>query len=976
MVAQKRLHPRLSALLREKGWEGLTGAQAAALGPLLAGHHVLLTAPTGHGKTEAALLPVLSRILAERDALAAHKQPWPQGFKALYVTPLRALNRDLMQRLDTWSHALDLAIGVRHGDTSQSERARQSRSPPDLLITTPETVQLLLYGDTLRRHLRTVRFVILDEVHELAASERGAQLAVALERIEQVIAQPEALALAKARARDCPPDAAKVSGFQRIGLSATVADTTAVARFLAGSERTAEVVRVDAVKELRLAVRVAAVGEEDRVFAAKLTLPAPVVAQLRMVRDLVARHHRVLVFQNTRDGAELLASRSAMLDAEPRADAASDADAAPLLGLHHGSLSPEHRADVEDRFKAGELHGLVATSSLELGIDIGAIDHIVQVHSPRSVARLVQRLGRAGHRVGAVSEGTLVAGGPEDVLECMAVARAAAEGRLEPLGMRAAPLVVLANQLVALTNEYAHLGRSWCWSVVTQAAPFSDLDEGIFAAVWQALLDLRTVYADDGAKDRYGRSGRSRRHFLDHIGLIPDERAYRVIDESTKRSVGTVDDAFVAAGLHPGALFVMAGRSWQVLEIEAEAQRVRVAPAKDLGAVPQWTGSQLPVSLQVAQEVARLRGSVAHRDRAALAPYPADEHALAVAAQPIYDHQAKGLEVPTDMVVTLESARGAMVVNVALGTRGNEALGRITQALLHQRLGAYVGMDSDAYRIHFMLPTKVSATDLQELWASLDAETLDLLVAMVLRESPLVRHHLVHVAKHFGALPKTVDPNRFSRAKLDGLLANFALHEETMDRLVHDRLDLAAVATWLRDVAAGRVRFVAQAMGPLSVLGADEARRMVAPPPPNDALLAKVRERVEASDVMMACTNCQHTWDEVAGELPQRPKCRRCGSLQIACLRPWLKDRVRLLAARPDRLAKDDLLERERIVRNGVLVASFGRPACLALVARGIGADTAARILQKTADQEDPHFWREILRAELEFARTNAYWRR
>src|ERR1051326_7651758 len=178
------LHPRLVELLRSQGWTGLTEAQRAAQGPLQARSHVLLVAPTGHGKTEAALLPVLSRILEERDALAAKGKPWPVGFKALYVTPLRALNRDLMGRLTSWAAGLGIAMGVRHGDTTQAERARQARSPPDLLITTPETLQLLLYGDTLRRHLATVRFVVVDEVHDLAQSERGAQMLVALERLE------------------------------------------------------------------------------------------------------------------------------------------------------------------------------------------------------------------------------------------------------------------------------------------------------------------------------------------------------------------------------------------------------------------------------------------------------------------------------------------------------------------------------------------------------------------------------------------------------------------------------------------------------------------------------------------------------------------------------------------------------------------------------------------------------------------------
>ncbi|HET6399111.1 MAG TPA: DEAD/DEAH box helicase, partial [Candidatus Thermoplasmatota archaeon] len=198
------LHPRLDELLRSQGWKELTAPQEAALQPLLDGRHALVVAPTGHGKTEAAMLPVISRMLAERDRLAARGQAWPTGFKALYITPLRALNRDLLNRLHGWGKALGFGIGVRHGDTPPAERQRQARQPPDVLITTPETLQLLLYGDTLRAHLGTVRFVVLDEVHDLLQSERGSQLLVALERLEEVIGQPPALRASKAAERPGP----------------------------------------------------------------------------------------------------------------------------------------------------------------------------------------------------------------------------------------------------------------------------------------------------------------------------------------------------------------------------------------------------------------------------------------------------------------------------------------------------------------------------------------------------------------------------------------------------------------------------------------------------------------------------------------------------------------------------------------------------------------------------------------------------
>lgn len=963
------LHPRLGQLLEEQGWTGLTQAQEAALVPLSQGKHALVVAPTGHGKTEAALLPVLSRMLAERDALVAQKRRWPTGFKALYVTPLRALNRDLMTRLESWSKALRFNIGVRHGDTSPGERAKQARDPPDLLLTTPETLQLLLYGDTLRRHLTTVRFVVIDEIHDLAVSERGSQLLVALERLEEVVGQGAEAAAAKAAERTGPTESAARpgGGFQRIGLSATVADPAAVAQLLVGhdtdgKQRPVDVVRIAAQKRIRLAVDYPEPGPEAPELCAKLSLPLAAVAQIEAVRRLVAQHERVLIFSNTRDAAELLASRSALLDTEMGRE--------PILGLHHGSLAAEHRADVEARFKSGELRALVATSSLELGIDVGAIDHVVQLQSPRSVARLVQRLGRSGHTVAGIADGTILASGPEDVLECAAVARRARTGDLEPLRMRGTPLVVLANQVVALSNEYAGLDRDWTRRLVRRSGPFTDLDDDLFDGVWDALLELKTLYGDDERPERIGRSGRGRKHFLEHISLIPDERAYKVIDESTKRAVGSVDDAFVAAALPPGAAFVMAGRPWNVLEVQVEERRVRVAPAKDLAAVPQWSGSQLPVSFEVAQEVARLRGELASgADVEGLGGKARD-----IALEPILQHKEQGLAVPTDTLVTLEVGKRVVIVNVALGTRGNEALARITQALLHQRLGAPVGVDSDAYRIHVTLPAQRPAQELVDLWNSLTPEGLDLLLSLALRDSPLLRHHLVHVAKLFGALPAQIDPNQFTRAKLDRLLANPSLEEEAIARLVWDRMDIDAVATFLRGVRSGAITFAVQAIGPLSLLGQEETRRLMAPPRSNEALLAAVRKRIEEADILLACCACGNAWASTVHMLPRKVVCRRCQSIQVACLRPWNEDKVPLLRRRD--LNDDEKEERERIVRNGSLVASMGTIACRALVARGIGPETAARILQKVSDPENPNFWREVLQAELTFARTHAYWKR
>jgi ATP-dependent Lhr-like helicase len=283
-------------------------------------------------------------------------------------------------------------------------------------------------------------------------------------------------------------------------------------------------------------------------------------------------------------------------------------------------------------------------------------------------------------------------------------------------------------------------------------------------------------------------------------------------------------------------------------------------------------------------------------------------------------------------------------------------------------------MESDAYRIHFTLPEARPADQVLEVWKGLDAGSIDLLLSLVLKESPFVRYHLVHVAKQFGALPGTFDSDRFTRGKLDALFEHLALQEETLARLIHDRMDVPAVAAFVGRLARGEVEVTIQAQGPLTFLGREDTRRLVATAPTDAIALDAVRKRIEDSDALLACASCGNHWQSKVRLLPRSLHCRRCSSIQIACLRPWNEDKVPLLR-RKDKLTPEERNERERMVRNAAIVGSFGSLACRCLVARGVGPDTAARILQKVADPDDPAFWREILQAELTFARTNAYWR-
>jgi ATP-dependent Lhr-like helicase len=369
-------------LVEQKGFSKPTEPQEKTIPKILDGKNVLLISPTATGKTEAAFLPVLSMLL---------KEPKTPGIKVLYITPLRALNRDMLDRLQWWCNSLDIKLAVRHGDTETKERTRQSRSPPDILITTPETLQAILSGWVLRQHLQALKWIVIDEVHELADSKRGSQLSLALERIRSLIGKD----------------------FQMIGLSATIGSPEKVAQFLVGTKRPVEIIRVPVAKMVKLQVIYPKPTEDDVRFAAKIYTHPEVAARLRIIRDYMTKRKSVLLFTNTRSISEVLASRFKVRDIDFP------------ISIHHGSLAKVSRIAAENGLKRGELKGLIATSSLELGIDVGRIDFVIQYMSPRQVTRLIQRVGRAGHTYGDVAEGVIIGMDSDDTLEALVIARRA-----------------------------------------------------------------------------------------------------------------------------------------------------------------------------------------------------------------------------------------------------------------------------------------------------------------------------------------------------------------------------------------------------------------------------------------------------------------------------------------------------------------------------------------------------------------------
>ncbi len=572
-----------------------TPAQALGWPAIAKGGNVLIQAPTGSGKTLAAFLYGIDRLDASPG----------EGLRLLYVSPLKALNYDVERNLRGPLAGLrsELRVAVRTGDTPQKERQQMARKPPDILITTPESLFLILTSQA-REMLRTVETLILDEVHAVAGTKRGAHLALTVERLDQLVQSP----------------------VQRIGLSATQRPLEEIGRFVSGG-RPIELVDAGRAKELDLEVVVPVEDMRELPSNSALSYPAPADGQemdagtelgarsiwpsiYPEILRLVEQHRSTIVFVNNRRLAERLALRLNEL-AERE-----------LARAHHGSLAREQRVEVEELLKKGEIPCLVATSSLELGIDMGAVDLVIQVESPKSVARGLQRVGRAGHELGAVSKGRIFPKFRADLLESAVVARRMRDGAIEETVIPRNPLDVLAQQVVAICAE-EEVAVDDLHELVRGAYPFSDLSRvqlenvldmlaGRYPSDEFAELRPRITWDRTGGTIR-GLAG-ARRLAVTNAGTIPDRGLFTVQLADSGSKVGELDEEMVYEA-RAGQTFLLGASSWRIEEITRD--RVLVSPAPGVpGAVPFWKGEGVGRPFELGQAIGHAtRELVALADR-------------------------------------------------------------------------------------------------------------------------------------------------------------------------------------------------------------------------------------------------------------------------------------------------------------------------------------------------------------------------
>lgn len=936
------LNPRIQDALSKQGFVVPTEPQEKTIPAVLAGEHVLLIAPTGSGKTESAVLPVLNSILQKKsDGTKGEKH----GIMVLYITPLRALNRDMLSRLEWWGKELDIKLAVRHGDTTTYERQKQSLKPPEILVTTPETLQVMLTGKRLRNNLRTITHVIIDEVHELASSKRGAQLSIALERLVEVSGE-----------------------FQRLGLSATIGKPDVIGQFLAGTERTARIIEVSLLKKMGFNVVCPKPTQEDRASSKKLMCTPEMASYLRIISDIVRNHKSTLIFVNTRESAEALGSRFNMLNIP--------------IGVHHGSLSREARIEAEENFKKGILTGLICTSSMELGIDIGDVDHVIQYMSPREVTRLIQRVGRAGHRLGIASNGTIITTCADDAAEASSITRKAKAGEIEIIDIHENSTDTLANQICGLALDFGDITVEKIYSIVKRAYPFRSLSIELLREVIKQLNDTRLIRFED---DEVRRKTKSWQYYYENLSMIPDEKRFEILDIVSGKTVGALDEAFVVDFAETGAVFIAKGEMWRIIEVIPDKSRIRVEPISDPGGeIPNWAGEEIPVPYAVAQEVGAIRKRFAENiaegksTEKMIGDYRIDYPADRDAAKEILDLVKKQLKahlaVPVDDIVVIEQDQTSMIINICGGHKVNETLGRVLTSLLAARFGASVAMEIDPYRIKLELPRMLHAERIKELLMATSPDHLEPIIEMTLKNTMLLKWKMVHVARKFGALHRDMDYERISMKKLLEVFNRTPMYDEAVREIFHDKLDIIRAREVLGDIQGGKLKIIIQRLSPIGEAGFLGGRELMAPDRADSSIIMALKSRIMEDHVILFCVNCKKWRSSTAViRVPERPECPHCGSRLIAALKPWEEEEIKIARKPENEKTEEERKRTARVYRNANLVLSHGKTAAIALASRGIGPDTASRVIRKLREDEE-EFYRDILIAERNYAKTKRFW--
>jgi len=907
-VKNQLLDPYLLDKFHSLGFKQLTEIQKKAVPVIFQKHDSLVIAPTGSGKTECSVIPIFTEIKESKKA---------GKIKALYITPLRALNRDVFRRITRYAQNDGLTIEIRHGDTTQSVRRKISNDPPDVLITTPETLVILLTQKKMLDALSELEWVIIDEVHELLSNERGAQLSLSLERLQLN----------------------SKSDITRVGLSATIGNIEETAKFVVGTKRKCKIIKDTSIRKYDVEIKyidgtISDVADSIIEYIAKLDLNSP-----------------VLLFTNTRGEAEFLAS---ILKEKSTIN----------IELHHGSLSRQVREETESILREGKQSIVICTSSLELGLDIGSVELVVHYGSPRQVSKLIQRIGRSRHNKDSSAKGLIITNNADDEFEAKSILERVKEGSIEEQKIHEGSLDVLAHHLVGLAIQIGKVPVDLAFRTFTNAYPFRNLTIDSFFKVLE-LLDSNYLLFFDREKMLFWTKGRAFRYYFENLSTIPDILKFKVLDVIGKRIIGSLDQRFVGDYGDAGNVFVLRGTQWRILNVDEKSLTINVEPVHSGGiTVPYWEGENIPVDYKTARKVGLFRTKVKHG-------------LISLLNKTITTLNFDS--IPDEKTIVIESVRSQsiLVLHACFGTKINATLATLLSSMLSAKLGFMVESRSDAYRIVLSSKAKTSEKNLIDVLK--DQYDLDAIVTASLGGTHNVNWKTWCVAKKFGTVGRDAIYDRKSARFLYERYSSTPLVSEALRELFHDKYDLESTKKILEKIRNNEIQIKWHTVDTFSKLAEpilDHTTKYYSSPSNiNKGILELVKSRLFKTKHRVICARCGK-WERVfeTNEIKNALVCPYCKSRQITSTFYSDYDLQKIIQKKHQgkKTSQEENHRFERAWKVSSLIENFGKTAFIVLSGFGVGADTAARILRNMIDEET--LYKQIYEAERQYVMTRGFW--
>ncbi|MHA7646411.1 DEAD/DEAH box helicase [Nitrosopumilus sp. S4] len=898
----------LESLFKKFGFTNLTEIQKKASPIILQKKDCLVIAPTGSGKTECSVIPIFSLL----------KNSKIKGkIKALYITPLRALNRDVFRRITQYAHENELTLEIRHGDTSQKDRKKINENPPDILITTPETLVILLTQTKMLSALSDLEWLIIDEVHELLASERGSQLSLSVERLEFNSKFP----------------------LTKIGLSATIGNVGEAGKFVVGTKRKCEIIQDTSVRKYDVEVKyvdgsISDVAEKIIEYVVDLDLDSP-----------------ILLFTNTRGEAEFLAS---ILKEKSSIN----------IELHHGSLSKEVREETEQTLRDGNKGIVVCTSSLELGLDIGSVELVIHYGSPRQVSKLVQRIGRSRHNREASAKGLIITNNSDDEFEARAILDRIKDGSIEEQNIHLGSLDVLAHHLVGLTMQIGELSVDQTFELVTRAFPFRNLKIEELIDVLD-LLDSNYLIFFDRTKMTFWKKGRSFKYYFENLSTIPDILKFKVFDSVGKKIIGSLDQRFVGDYGDSGNIFVLKGSQWRILNVDEKSFTVNVEPFRGGGiTVPYWEGESIPIDYKTAIKVGDFRSKVRNGK-------------LELTNKIIENLRFQDIPDENHIIIESNKSQGSICIHSCFGTKINSTLSTLLSSMLSSVLGSVVDSRSDGYRIVLSSRSRISEKLFFEILK--DDYDLNSIISASLAGTHNVNWRTWCVAKKFGIVGRGAIYERKSARFLYERYSKTALVNEALRELFHDKYDLKNSDKILKKIRNNDISTKWLEVDTFSKLAEpilDHTSKYYSSPANLDkGILDLVKARLEKTKHRLICARCGK-WERVieTSEVKNILVCPYCKGRQITTTYYSDYDLPKIIRKKHEgkKLSSDEKHKFVRAWKVSSLVENFGKIAITVMSGYGVGADTAARILRNMVDEE--HLFKQIYEAERQYVVTRGFW--